>query len=456
MFTFIRHISRKERPKSREREKILVDFNSIVHDAPIREENIKEITTLTEEEAETMKNTTPVNPHEYRLFHLIQDAEKSYQEDEESVTLMLLDRTIYLVTIPGAETTNLDFSRIRWISGRVKDVRFITEAGLDLGDALGHQAHVLDKSLDEKQQEIVRQSLGIIQEKARNLEKYSPTEPELTKMVKVEMNELLGEKQEEEFFNPDIGYMIMDDDDNLWTRRGRRIERNYKLNEAHTQTFIKNLETWMIRKDQTMNANTPNDEDQSFIRLRMKGALEDKTEIYKEWMVAESRILGLKRENQDLKEMVQRLEEQIISCNKDNKDKDEMLESIQIQSKNQIVEKEGIIHSLKERIIQMENQPKTWDERVEKTTLQNPRERQTSLGTNSMDSDNGSHGGLDYSSTSLDTEFYCRGVATDIPNRENKIILTKNQTLQDLSKNIIVKRMLEQEKWDTNGDLSIN
>ena len=76
MFTFIRHISRKERPKSREREKMLVDFNSIVHDAPIREENIKEVTTLTEEEAEMMKNTAPVNPHEYRLFHLIQDAEK--------------------------------------------------------------------------------------------------------------------------------------------------------------------------------------------------------------------------------------------------------------------------------------------------------------------------------------------------------------------------------------------
>ena len=73
-----------------------------------------------------------------------------------------------------------------------------------------------------------------------------------------------------------------------------------------------------------------------------------------------------------------------------------------------------------------------------------------------MDSDNGSQEGLDYSSTSLDTEFYCRGVATDVPNRENKIILTKNQTLQDLSKNIIVKSMLEQKKWDTKRDLSIN
>ena len=117
---------------------MLVDFNSIVHDAPIREENIKEVTTLTEKEAEMMKDTAPVNPHEYRLFHLIQDAEKSYQEDEESVTLMLVDRTIYLVKIPGAETTNLDFSRIRWMSGRVKDIRFITEAGFDLGEALGH------------------------------------------------------------------------------------------------------------------------------------------------------------------------------------------------------------------------------------------------------------------------------------------------------------------------------
>ena len=63
---------------------------------------------------------------------------------------------------------------------------------------------------------------------------------------------------------------------------------------------------------------------------------------------------------------------------------------------------------------------------------------------------------MDYSSTSLDTEFYCRGVATESRNRENKIILTKNQTLQDLSKNIIVKGMLEQKKWDTKGELSIN
>ena len=64
--------------------------------------------------------------------------------------------------------------------------------------------------------------------------------------------------------------------------------------------------------------------------------------------------------------MVQQLQEQ------DNKDKEEMLNSIQIQTNNQIMEKEGIIHSLKERIIQMENQPKRWDERVERTTLQNP------------------------------------------------------------------------------------
>ena len=456
MFTFIRHISRKERPKSREREKMLVDFNSIVHDAPIREENIKEVTTLTEKEAEMMKDTAPVNPHEYRLFHLIQDAEKSYQEDEEPVTLMLVDRTIYLVRIPGTETTNLDFSRIRWISGRVKDVRFITEAGFDLGDALGHRAHVLDKSLDEKQQEIVRQSLGITQEKSKTLERYGPSEPKLTKMVKVNMDQLLGEEQEEKFFNPNVGYMVMEEDDNLWTRRGKIIERNYELDEAQTEIFTRNLETWMIRKAQNVDETLTNDEDQSLIRLRMKGALEDKTEIYKEWMVAESRILGLKRENQDLKETIHELREQTISYSKDNKDKDELIKSIQIQSENQIMEKEVIIRSLKEQIIQMENQTKAWDEGAGRTISQPTQIRQTSLDTNSISSDIGNQGGLDYSSTSLDTEFYCRGVATESRNRENKIILTKNQTLQDLSKNIIVKGMLEQKKWDTKGELSIN
>ena len=114
----------------------------------------------------------------------------------------------------------------------------------------------------------------------------------------------------------------------------------------------------MSRKDQTINANTSDDEDLNFIRLGMKGALEDKTEIYKDWIVAESRILGLKNENQELKEVVQQLQEH------DNKDKEEMLNSIQIQTNNQIMEREGIIQSLKERIMRMKNQPKTGDERM--------------------------------------------------------------------------------------------
>ena len=42
----------------------------------------------------------------------------------------------------------------------------------------------------------------------------------------------------------------MDEDDNLWTRRGKIIERNYELDEAQTEIFIRNLETWMIRKAQ--------------------------------------------------------------------------------------------------------------------------------------------------------------------------------------------------------------
>ena len=92
-----------------------VDFNSIVHEARINEDNIQMIRNLTEEKTEKIKETTSINPHEYRVFCQIQDEEKKYQEDDESATLMLLDRTIYLVTFPSTKTINLDFSQIDWI-----------------------------------------------------------------------------------------------------------------------------------------------------------------------------------------------------------------------------------------------------------------------------------------------------------------------------------------------------
>ena len=81
MFTF-NQISRKERSKSKERERMKNDFNSSVNDARIREGNIKMIKNLTEEETERMRETSSVNPPEYRVFHLIPDDEKLYQEDE--------------------------------------------------------------------------------------------------------------------------------------------------------------------------------------------------------------------------------------------------------------------------------------------------------------------------------------------------------------------------------------
>ena len=104
------------------------------------------IKDLTEEETEKMKETSSKNPLEYRLFHLIPDDEKLYQEDKESATLMLLERTIYLVRFPGAETMNLDFNQVEWIKDRATDITFIAESGFDLVTAMGHQAHVLDRS----------------------------------------------------------------------------------------------------------------------------------------------------------------------------------------------------------------------------------------------------------------------------------------------------------------------
>ena len=176
MFTFIRQITKRERSKSKEREEIYtLGFESMVYDAQIREENVRNIKTLTDEQMESIRNTTSKDPHEYRLFHSIPDAEKTYQEDEESVTLMLLDKTVYMISIPGQGTQNLDFSRLAWITERVQDIRFLTETGMDLGDVMGHQAHVIVKSLDETQQDTVRQSLGLPQDKSRALMRYNPT-----------------------------------------------------------------------------------------------------------------------------------------------------------------------------------------------------------------------------------------------------------------------------------------
>ena len=141
---------------------------------------------------------------------------------------MLLERTIYLVRLPGTETMNLDFNQVEWIKDRVTDVTFIAEPGFDLGTAMGHQAHVLDRSLDENQRERVRQSLGITPERSTNLERYCPMDPKITKFIQVDMNQLLGEIQEEKFFNPTLGYQTIDEGI-VWARIGRTIQRNYRL-----------------------------------------------------------------------------------------------------------------------------------------------------------------------------------------------------------------------------------
>ena len=158
---------------------------------------------------------------------------------------MLLHKTIYLVTFPGAETMNLNFGQIEWIKDRAKDITFISQPGFDLKEIMGHQAHIIDKSLDEDQREKVRQSLGIIPAGSTNLERYCPMEPKITKVIQVEMDGLLGQIQEEKFYNPNTGYMTIDEDI-VWTRMGRTIQRNYELDETKTETFKKNLEIWMI------------------------------------------------------------------------------------------------------------------------------------------------------------------------------------------------------------------
>ena len=136
--------------------------------------------------------------------------------------------------------------------------------------------------------------------------------------------------------------------------------------------------------------------------------------------------------------MIKNLEEQMLSYGNVKQDKDEIMISLKDRMQSEIQERDKTIHELKGQVLQIQKQPNTWGEQAGQPIEPSPRERQLSLGSNSMDSNNGSRMGLDYSSTSLDTEFYCRGVAIEKRNRENKIVLTRNQTLQDLSKNIIV------------------
>ena len=175
---------------------------------------------------------------------------------------MLLDKTIYLVTFPGAKTMNLNVGQIEWIKDRAKDITFLSEPGFDLEEVMGNQSHVLDKSLDKNQREKVRQSLGIIPGGSNNLERYCPMEPKITKVIQVEMDGLLGQIQEEKFYNPNTGYMTIDED--------------------------------MISNNLNLDITTSTEEVQNFLKQRLKEVLEDKTEIYKDWLVADSRISGLK------------------------------------------------------------------------------------------------------------------------------------------------------------------
>ena len=212
----------------------------------------------------------------------------------------------------------------------------------------------------------------------------------------------------------------------------------------------------MINKTGDTGTPTSADEIQNFLKQRLKEEIEEKTEIYKDWFVADCRISSLKIENKNLKEMIKNLEEQMLSYGKVKQDKDEIIKSLKDRMQSEIQERDKTIHELEGQVLQIQKQPNTWGEQAGRPIEPSPRERQLSLGSNSMDLNNGSQMGLDYSSTSLDTEFYCRGVAIEKRNRENKIVLTRNQTLQDLSKNIIVKGMLEQQKWDPKNDLPIN
>ena len=384
MFTFIKQIGRKERFKSKEREEMKMEFNSTVHEAMIREENIKIIRNLTEEETGKIRETTSVNPPEYRVFHHIQDEEKMYQEDEKSATLMLLDKTIYLVTFPDVETMNLNFGQIEWIKDKTKDITFISEPGFDLEEVMGHQVHVLDRSLDENQRERVRQSLGITPEGSTNLERYCPVDQKITKFIQVEMDQLLGKIQEEKFFDPNLGYQTIDEGI-VWARIGRTVQRNYQLDKIQTETFKKNLEIWMISNNLNLDITTSTEEVQNFLKQRLKEVLEDKTEIYKDWLVADSRISGLKIEIKNLEEINKELKEQVLSYRKDNLEKDEMLKSLKSQMQDQLEERNNVVLNLEGRIVQMQNQSKPWEEQAGRTVTPSPRERQPSLGSNSID-----------------------------------------------------------------------
>ena len=137
-----------------------------------------------------------------------------------------------------------------------------------------------------------------------------------------------------------------------------------------------------------MDITTSTQEVQSFLKQRLKEVLEDKTEIYKDWLVADSRISGLKIEIKSLEEINKELKEQVLSYRKDNLEKDEMLKSLKSQMQDQLEERNNVVLNPEGRIVQMQNQSKPWEKQTGRAVDPSPRERQLSLGSNSMDSNN--------------------------------------------------------------------
>ena len=84
----------------------------------------------------------------------------------------------------------------------------------------------------------------------------------------------------------------------------------------------------MINKTGDTETPTSADEIQNFLKQRLKEEVEEKTEIYKDWFVADCRISSLKIENKNLKEMIKNLEEQMLSYGKVKQDKDEIIKSL--------------------------------------------------------------------------------------------------------------------------------
>ena len=248
MFTLLRHFDKKQRERSRERNKLEQTVSSKMK---VEEEDLILLKNLPEELLKILKDTSTSSPTLYNMFYNASDKAGDFKKDDRLATIMIIKDDLYLVLLPdpASEVSHLDFSRINWIQNmreeEKKVIAFTSEMGINIGHILDQDRHLVAKPLEEAQINEVRHKLGIHICTSALLEKYCLIDQEISETVQVDdMGKLLGEIQDEKYFRPETGYWI-NDQGKIWIRTGRIINSNNRLHKESTEKFEINLGAWL-------------------------------------------------------------------------------------------------------------------------------------------------------------------------------------------------------------------